>query len=105
MFDTLIAQAGGLDGPVMAFLQVLMIDLVLAGDNAVAVGLAQNMGALRALATEGIQRGHMALHARNIALVAGATGDEIDRIASRMASEKDVRTDRAVHLLAEIRGQ
>ncbi|WP_419321070.1 TerC family protein [Caulobacter sp. ErkDOM-E] len=40
MFDTLIAQAGGLDGPFMAFLQVLMIDLVLAGDNAVAVGLA-----------------------------------------------------------------
>lgn len=75
------------------------------GEVAVAVGLAQNMGALRALATEGIQRGHMALHARNIALVAGATGDEIDRIASRMASEKDVRTDRAVHLLAEIRGQ
>ena len=74
------------------------------GEVAVAVGLAQNMGALRALATEGIQRGHMALHARNIALVAGATGDEIDRVASRMASEKDVRTDRAVHLLAEIRG-
>ena len=74
------------------------------GEVAVAVGLAQNMGALRALATEGIQRGHMALHARNIALVAGATGDEIDRIASRMTSEKDVRTDRAVHLLAEIRG-
>lgn len=74
------------------------------GEVAVAVGLAQNMGALRALATEGIQRGHMALHARNIALVAGATGDEIDRIASRMADEKDVRTDRALQLLKEIRG-
>ncbi|MES2946158.1 MAG: hydroxymethylglutaryl-CoA reductase, degradative [Pseudomonadota bacterium] len=72
---------------------------------AVAVGLAQNMGALRALATEGIQRGHMALHARNIALVAGASGDEIDRIATRMASEHDVRTDRALQLLEEIRGQ
>ncbi|AYQ28278.1 hydroxymethylglutaryl-CoA reductase, degradative [Polaromonas sp. Pch-P] len=70
---------------------------------AVAVGLAQNMGALRALATEGIQRGHMALHARNIALVAGATGDEIDKIARRMASEHDVRTDRAVQLLEELR--
>jgi hydroxymethylglutaryl-CoA reductase len=71
---------------------------------AVAVGLAQNMGALRALATEGIQRGHMALHARNIALVAGARGDEIDRIARRMAEEKDVRTDRALALLEELRG-
>ena len=62
------------------------------------------MGALRALATEGIQRGHMALHARNIALVAGATGDEIDQVAKRMAQDHDVRTDRAVELLKEIRG-
>jgi hydroxymethylglutaryl-CoA reductase len=45
----------------------------------------------------------MALHARNIALVAGAVGDEVDRIAKRMAEEKDVRTDRAVALLAELR--
>lgn len=75
------------------------------GEIAVTVGLAQNMGALRALATEGIQRGHMALHARNIALVAGAVGGEIDRIAKRMAEEKDVRTDRAITLLKEIRGQ
>ena len=71
---------------------------------AVAVGLAQNLGALRALATDGIQRGHMALHARNIALAAGAKGDEIDRIAKIMAQEKDVRTDRALALLKEIRG-
>ena len=73
------------------------------GEVAVAVGLAQNLGALRALATEGIQRGHMALHARNIALVAGATGDEIDHIAKQMASEHDVRTDRAVALLDALR--
>ena len=71
---------------------------------AVAVGLAQNMGALRALATEGIQRGHMALHARNIALVVGARGGEVDQIAKRMAEEMDVRTDRAQALLEEIRG-
>lgn len=71
---------------------------------AVAVGLAQNLGALRALATDGIQRGHMALHARNIALAAGAQGDEVDRIAKIMAQEKDVRMDRAVALLQEIRG-
>ncbi len=75
------------------------------GETAVAVGLAQNLGALRALATEGIQRGHMALHARNIALVAGATGDEVDRIAKCMAEEKDVRTDRAVALLAALRSR
>ncbi|MDH2051920.1 hydroxymethylglutaryl-CoA reductase, degradative [Achromobacter marplatensis] len=73
------------------------------GEVAVAVGLAQNLGALRALATEGIQRGHMALHARNIALVAGAVGAEIDTIAKRMAAEQDVRTDRALALLEELR--
>ncbi|MGR4867648.1 hydroxymethylglutaryl-CoA reductase, degradative [Variovorax sp. LARHSF232] len=73
------------------------------GEVAVAVGLAQNLGALRALATEGIQRGHMALHARNIALVAGATGDEIDHIAKQMTAEHDVRTDRAVALLEALR--
>jgi hydroxymethylglutaryl-CoA reductase len=75
------------------------------GEVAVAVGLAQNLGALRALATEGIQRGHMALHARNIALVAGATGKEIDLVARRMAAEQDVRTDRAVALLEAMRSQ
>ncbi len=75
------------------------------GEVAVAVGLAQNLGALRALATEGIQRGHMALHARNIALVAGATGEEIDAVARQMAAEHDVRTDRAVALLEALRRQ
>ncbi|MBX9632530.1 MAG: hydroxymethylglutaryl-CoA reductase, degradative [Burkholderiales bacterium] len=69
----------------------------------VAVGLAQNVAALRALATEGIQRGHMALHARNLALAAGATGDEVDRVARRMAEERDVRADRASALLREMR--
>jgi hydroxymethylglutaryl-CoA reductase len=73
------------------------------GETAVAVGLAQNLAALRALATEGIQRGHMALHARNIAIVAGATGAEIDHVARQMAQEKDVRTDRAQALLAALR--
>lgn len=73
------------------------------GEVAAAVGLAQNLGALRALATEGIQRGHMALHARNIALVAGATGEEIDAVAKQMAAEHDVRTDRAVALLEALR--
>ncbi|WP_263143000.1 hydroxymethylglutaryl-CoA reductase, degradative [Pseudomonas alcaligenes] len=72
---------------------------------AVAVGLAQNLGALRALATEGIQRGHMALHARNIALSAGARGEEVDWLVKRMVETKDVRADRAETLLREKRGQ
>lgn len=70
----------------------------------VTVGLAQNMAALRALATEGIQRGHMALHARNIAIVAGAAGDEIDKVAAELAASHDVRTDRAAEILARLRG-
>jgi hydroxymethylglutaryl-CoA reductase len=69
----------------------------------VAVGLAQNMAALRALATEGIQRGHMALHARNIAIVAGASGAEIDKVAAELAASHDVRTDRAAEILARLR--
>jgi len=73
------------------------------GEIAVAVGLAQNLGALRALATEGIQRGHMALHARNITLTVGAVGAEVDQLARRMAEEKDVRADRALALLEELR--
>lgn len=63
------------------------------------VGLAQNLGALRALASEGIQRGHMSLHARQIAIAAGATGDTIERIADRMVEEKNVRLTRAQELL------
>ena len=68
---------------------------------AVAVGLAQNMAALRALATEGIQRGHMALHARNIALAAGAADNEIDWVVQQMVAAKDVRVDFAVKLLQD----
>ena len=70
----------------------------------VAVGLAQNMAALRALASEGIQRGHMALHARNIAIVAGATGAEIETVAAALTAAHDVRTDRAREILARLRG-
>ncbi len=74
------------------------------GEVVVAVGLAQNMAAMRALATEGIQRGHMALHARNIALAAGATGEEIDWVAQRLAAARDVRMDLAIEILAQKRG-
>jgi len=69
------------------------------GEIAVAVGLAQNMGALRALATEGIQRGHMTLHARNVALGAGATGDDVDWVVKQMISSADFRTDFAIEVL------
>lgn len=65
----------------------------------VSVGLAQNLAALRALATEGIQRGHMSLHARQVAIAAGATGEMIERLATRLVEEKTVRIDRAEEIL------
>lgn len=67
----------------------------------VSVGLAQNLAALRALATEGIQRGHMGLHARQVAIAAGAEGDEINRLADQLVAEKAVRIDRAEEILIE----
>ncbi|BAI60290.1 3-hydroxy-3-methylglutaryl-coenzyme A reductase [Methanocella paludicola SANAE] len=71
------------------------------GEVMAAVGLAQNFAALRALATEGIQRGHMQLHSRNVAIHAGATGDLIDKVAEAMVREKKVRADRAKELLEQ----
>ncbi|MGA2768960.1 MAG: hydroxymethylglutaryl-CoA reductase, degradative [Candidatus Bathyarchaeia archaeon] len=71
------------------------------GEVLAAVGLAQNLGALRALAHEGIQRGHMSLHARNIAVMAGATGDLIDKVAARMVEERKIRVDRAKELIGQ----
>ncbi|WP_137699449.1 hydroxymethylglutaryl-CoA reductase, degradative [Marimonas lutisalis] len=64
-----------------------------------AVGLVQNFSALRALATEGIQRGHMGLHARNLAIAAGATGEEIDRVAAEMIARGEIREDVAREIL------
>ncbi len=71
----------------------------------VSVGLAQNLAALRALATEGIQRGHMSLHARQVAIAAGASGELVNRVAERMVREKVVRIDRAQQILKEIQGE
>ena len=65
----------------------------------VSVGLAQNLAALRALATEGIQRGHMSLHARQVAIAAGAQGEQIERLAGQLVAEKTVRIDRAEEIL------
>jgi hydroxymethylglutaryl-CoA reductase len=67
------------------------------------VGLAQNFAALRALATEGIQRGHMELHARNIAATAGARPEEVDRVVARLVSEHRIRIDRAKEIIEELR--
>lgn len=69
----------------------------------VSVGLAQNMAALRALATEGIQRGHMSLHARQVAIAAGATGEQIEKVAAQMVTEKVVRIDRAEEILKNLK--
>ena len=69
----------------------------------VSVGLAQNLAALRALATEGIQRGHMSLHARQVAISAGAVGEEIDRLADELVRSGVIRTDRAEQLLQQWR--
>jgi len=65
----------------------------------VSVGLAQNLAALRALATEGIQRGHMSLHARQVAIAAGASGEQIEKVAAQLVAEKTVRIDKAEEIL------
>lgn len=71
------------------------------GEICAAVGLAQNLGALRALANEGIQRGHMSLHARNIAVAAGVPEDMLDRVVEQMVKERKIRMDRAREILKE----
>jgi hydroxymethylglutaryl-CoA reductase len=67
-----------------------------------AVGLAQNLGALRALAHEGIQRGHMSLHARNIAVAAGVPAELVDQVTEMMVKERKIRMDRAKELVKEL---
>jgi hydroxymethylglutaryl-CoA reductase len=67
----------------------------------VSVGLAQNLAALRALATEGIQRGHMTLHARQVAIAAGAANNQVEKLADRLVSEKNVNVVRAKEILKE----
>ncbi|HHV79534.1 MAG TPA: hydroxymethylglutaryl-CoA reductase, degradative [Firmicutes bacterium] len=72
------------------------------GEVLAAVGLAQNLAALRVLATEGIQRGHMALHARNVAVTAGATGELVDKVAEAMVRAGKIRIDYARELIREM---
>ncbi len=72
------------------------------GEIIVSVGLAQNFAALRALATEGIQRGHMNLHAKNIAIMAGAKGEQIEKVSKQMIEEKKIRVDIARKILESL---
>jgi len=67
------------------------------------VGLAQNFAAMHALATKGIQKGHMSLHAKNIAVMVGAVDKEIEQIAERLIEENAIRVDRAEEILGELR--
>lgn len=70
-----------------------------------ATGLAQNLTALKALATEGIQRGHMSLHARNVAVTAGATPDIVDQVVASMVKERKVRLEYAQELVNQLKGK
>src|SRR5690625_4458024 len=88
----------------VAKLALNMLDVQSAQELAqviVAVGLAQNLGALKALVTEGIQRGHMALHSRSVAIAAGATGDMIDEIATQLVEDRNIRVGYAKTLIRE----
>ena len=75
------------------------------GEVMAVVGLAQNLAAMRALATVGIQAGHMRLHARNIAAMAGAKGELIDKVAARLVDGRKIRVDRAKEILEELTGK
>lgn len=84
-----------------------LLDITSAGELAeicVCAGLASNLAAMRALATEGIQRGHMALHARQIAMAAGAEGDEVTTVAQQMIRERRIKPAAAQEILATLRG-
>jgi hydroxymethylglutaryl-CoA reductase len=67
----------------------------------VSVGLAQNLAALRALATEGIQRGHMNLHARQVAMAAGAKSEDVHRLAAQLVQDKQISVEHAQQILME----
>ena len=67
-----------------------------------ATGLAQNYSAIRALSTEGIQKGHMRLHARNLATAAGATPEQVDKIVQKMIQEKEISLDKAKEILCNL---
>ena len=74
------------------------------GRIAAAVGLAQNLAAVRALATEGIQRGHMSMHARSIALTLGARGEELQHVVRAVVKKGEITTDAVQRALSDLRG-
>ena len=105
-------QVGIVGGPIRLHPTVQLAHRILDVDSArelagvmAAVGLAQNMAAVKALATVGIQKGHMSLHARTVAATAGATPDEMDAIVARLIEEDDVKVHRAEELLRELRSR
>jgi hydroxymethylglutaryl-CoA reductase len=73
--------------------------------TAAALGLASNLAALRVLATEGIQRGHMSLHARSVAVAAGAVGDEVETVAATIAASGSILVAEAELALGELRAR
>lgn len=105
-------QLGTVGGPIKLHPTVKLVHKILdissAGELAEiigAVGLAQNMAALKALATVGIQQGHMSLHARSVAATAGAEPFEMDAVVRLMIAEDEVKVHRARAILAELRAQ
>jgi hydroxymethylglutaryl-CoA reductase len=98
-----VGGATGLQPVAQAAMEILDVDSApeMAGVLA-SVGLAQNLAALRALVSEGIQQGHMRLHAQNLAIQAGAEGDQIDRVAERMIAEDAIGQTEAEEILAEL---
>jgi len=90
-------------GAALALALLAVDDAATLAAVAASAGLAANLAALRALATDGIQRGHMSLHARVVARAAGATGDLIDRVAAEIAAIGDVKPERAEEILARLR--
>lgn len=92
----------------MARAALKILNVASAGELAriiAAVGLAQNFSAMKALATTGIQKGHMSLHSHNIAMMAGAVGDEVDQLAKILVAKGGVRIDIAEKELAVLRGK
>ncbi len=103
-------QVGTVGGPIKLHPTVQLAHRILRIDGARelaqvmgAVGLAQNLGALKALATEGIQRGHMSLHARSVAATAGATSDEMSAVVERLIESGEIKVSKARAILADLR--
>lgn len=103
-------QVGTVGGPIKLHPTVQLAHKVLGAQSAselaqvmVAVGLAQNMAAIKALATIGIQKGHMSLHARSVAVTAGAQPHEVDALVSALLEDGEVKVHRAKQLLMEQR--